>query len=92
MLQEHFEPFIEHYPRGCVFQQDNAAAHSAKFTKEYFMEAEITAMEWPARSPDLNCIENAWANWLAVCMLMLDSLTQLTTSKKPYFMNGKNLT
>ena len=24
------------------------------------MEAEITTIEWPARSPDLNCIENAW--------------------------------
>ena len=61
MLQGHLEPFIkEHYPRVCVFQQDNAPAHSTKFAKEYFMEAKITTMEWPARSPDLNCIENAW--------------------------------
>ena len=64
MLQEHLEPFIEKaYPGGCVFQQDNAPAHSAVHTKEYFLDAGITDMLWPAKSLDLNYIENWWGNW-----------------------------
>ena len=43
-----------------MFQQDRAPAHRAKHTREYFMEPDITDMEWPEKSPDLNCIENLW--------------------------------
>ena len=33
------DPFIEeNYPKGLVFQQNNAAAHTAKHTRDYFME------------------------------------------------------
>lgn len=61
MLQAHLEPFMEeHYPNGCVFQQDGAPAHSAKFTRDYFADAEITDMSWAPNSLDMNCIENLW--------------------------------
>ena len=61
MLQAHFLPFRdEYYPSGCVFQQDNAPAHTAKFTNDFFMEEENTDMDWPLRSPNMNVIENAW--------------------------------
>ena len=50
----------QNFPSGCVFQQNNAPAHCAKCAKKYFMDAGITEMEWSARSPDLNCIDNAW--------------------------------
>ena len=37
MLQAHLLPFRDEYhPSGCVFQQDNAPAHTAKFTKDFF--------------------------------------------------------
>ena len=49
----------QNFPSGCVFQPDNAPAHSAKYAKKYFMDAAITEMEWPAHSSDLNCIDNA---------------------------------
>ncbi|XP_062558115.1 uncharacterized protein LOC134222992 [Armigeres subalbatus] len=41
-----------------IFQQDNAAIHVSKVSKQWFSEHDITLLEWPARSPDLNPIEN----------------------------------
>ena len=43
-----------------IFQQDNASIHNSKATKAFFRERNIKVMDWPARSPDLNPIENIW--------------------------------
>uniref|UniRef100_A0A3P9QED2 Tc1-like transposase DDE domain-containing protein n=1 Tax=Poecilia reticulata TaxID=8081 RepID=A0A3P9QED2_POERE len=44
-------------PRLCgndwVFQQDNAAVHNARLTKEFFQENNISLLDHPACSPDL---------------------------------------
>jgi len=42
------------------FQQDNAPCHKAKSVTKWFQENNIKVLQWPARSPDLNPIENAW--------------------------------
>ena len=61
MLEEHFLPFCdEFYPNGVTFQQDNAPAHSAAHTRDFFAEESITDLPWLAKSPDMNCIQNAW--------------------------------
>ena len=45
-----------------IFQQDNHPAHTSAEVMKWFSERPyIKLIDWPPRSPDLNIIENVWA-------------------------------
>ena len=52
----------EKYPGGLIFQQDSASIHTSNHTKQFFYDMDIDTMDWPARSSDLNPIENLWGD------------------------------
>lgn len=45
-----------------IFQQDGASIHTARDVKRWLDAEGITTMDWPAKSPDLNPIENLWGD------------------------------
>lgn len=61
LLEGCLVPFLEaHLDVPLSFQQDNAPIHVSRSTLNWFAAAQVPLVQFPARSPDLNIIENVW--------------------------------
>lgn len=54
-------PYFKLYPEeNLIFQQDNASIHVSASTMAWFSKHNVKLLDWLARSPDVNPIENIW--------------------------------
>lgn len=61
LLADNLVPLLDEIGHDLKFQQDNAPIHATKLMREWFAQAGISLIHWPAKSSDLNTIENVWA-------------------------------
>ncbi len=45
-----------------ILQQDNASCHTSWKVEAFLNRKQVVLLPWPAMSPDINLLENVWAN------------------------------